>query len=132
MFEPPTQLALRTIRIAVVGASPCDQCVAACCKQNGHEYAVLLQGDAERRRFAAWSIDASIRDGGRIIVERVLPYVNGRCQFLDTQDRCTIYEDRPQSCRDFECTKAYNCDGIARHGRFLQLNPHVLKLLERM
>jgi Fe-S-cluster containining protein len=120
------------VRLAVVGASPCERCIAACCKQNGHEYAVLLQGDAERRKFAAWSIDAPIHSENRIITERVLPYTNGRCQFLGDDDLCTIYEDRPQSCRAFECTRSYNSQGVGRHGRFLQLNPQVLRLLESL
>ena len=123
---------MRTVRIAIVGASPCDRCVAACCRQNGHEFAVLLQGEIERRRFAAWSMDAPIRSNDRIITERVLPYVDGKCQFLGADHLCTIYESRPQSCREFECTKAYNSEGIGRHRRFLQLNPHVLKLLQTM
>ena len=123
---------MRTIRIAIVGSSPCERCVAACCRQNGHEFAVLLQGDSERRRFAAFSMDAAVQSGDRVIVERVLPYVNGRCRFLGADDLCTIYEDRPLSCRQFECTLSYNSGGVGRHGRFLQLNPHVLTLLNSM
>jgi Fe-S-cluster containining protein len=123
---------MRKIRIAIVGPSPCERCVAACCKQNGHEFAVLLQGDAERRRFAAFSVDATMQSGDRVIVERVLPYRDGRCQFLGDDDRCTIYDDRPLSCRQFECTLSYNTAGIGRHGRFIELNPHVLTLLDSM
>jgi len=122
---------MRTVRIAIVGNSPCGSCVAACCKQNGHDYAVLLRGD-EVRKFAAWSINAQLKQDDQLITERVLPYAEGRCQFLGTDDGCTIYEDRPQSCREFECVTAYNNDGVGRHGRFLQLNPHVLKLLDEM
>jgi len=130
LLVPSSTRSLRTVRIAIVGASPCERCVAACCKQNGHEYAALLQGDAERRKFAAFSIDAPIRSDNRIIVERVLPYVDGKCQFLGTDDRCTIYEDRPLACRQFECTSSYNAEGVGRHGRFLRLNPQVLTLLQ--
>lgn len=118
---------MRTIRIAIVGPSPCDHCVAACCKQWGPAYAVLLRGD-EVRRFAPFAIDVPIEADGRLIVERVLPYVNGRCQFLGSDDRCTIYEDRPQSCRDFECVPHFHHDV---HGVFLQKNPHVLELLKQ-
>jgi Fe-S-cluster containining protein len=123
---------MRRIRIAIVGPSPCTKCVAACCKQNGHEYAVLLQGDDERRRFAAFSVGAPMQSNNRVVVERVLPYRDGKCQFLGQDDLCTIYEDRPLSCRQFECTLSYNVGGVGRHGRFLQLNPHVLTLLESM
>ena len=130
VIAPISSGTYRTIRIAIVGASPCDRCVAACCKQNGHDYAALLQGDAERRKFAAFSMDALIRSDDRIIIERVLPYVDGKCQFLGDDDRCTIYEDRPLACRQFECTSSYNAESIGRHGRFLRLNPHVLTLLQ--
>ena len=35
----------RTIRIALIGPSPCEQCDAACCKQSAWPFAVLLQGE---------------------------------------------------------------------------------------
>ena len=66
-------MAGRRVRVAIVGASPCGACAANCCKQNGHEFAVLLRGD-EVRRFAAFAIDVRIEEG----FERVLPYVGGR------------------------------------------------------
>jgi Fe-S-cluster containining protein len=118
-----------TLRIAIVGQSPCEHCYAACCRQNGHDYAALLRG-AERRRFAAFSIEVPIRSDGGIVLERVLPYVDGRCQFLGDDDRCTIYEDRPQACRDFQCVPHFHADGVGRHRVFLQRNPRVLKILE--
>jgi Fe-S-cluster containining protein len=123
----------RTLRIAIVGSSPCDQCVAACCKQNGHAYAVLLQGDAERRRFAAWAADVPVRNAdGAVVVEKVLSYRGGRCPFLGDDDRCTIYQDRPLSCRQFECVRDFNRHGVQKHGRFLELNPAVLEMLSEL
>jgi Fe-S-cluster containining protein len=117
------------VRIAIVGASPCQQCTAACCKQNGHTYSALLEGD-ELRRFAPYSTNARIRSGDRVVIEKVLPYVNGRCIFLGDDDRCLVYDSRPNSCRAFECTKHFNLNGIGRHGDFLERNSIVLKLLE--
>jgi Fe-S-cluster containining protein len=120
----------RTLRLAILGSSPCNQCTAACCKQNGHDYAVLLQGGAERRRFAAWASDVPVRSGnGKVVLEKVLSYRDGRCPFLGSDDRCTIYEDRPLSCRQFECVRELNRHGIQKHGRFLELNPPVLRML---
>lgn len=113
------------MRVAIVGASPCGGCGANCCKQNGHAYAVLLRGE-EVRRFAPFAMDVRIEEG----FERVLPYVGGRCQFLGEDDRCTIYEDRPASCRAFECVRFFNEGGVGRHGRFLELNPDVRGRLE--
>jgi Fe-S-cluster containining protein len=121
--------ASRRVRVAIVGASPCGACAANCCKQNGHAFAVLLRGD-ELRRFAAFSVDVPIEQGGRIVTERVLPYADGRCQFLGSDDRCAIYEDRPASCREFECVRYFNAGGVGRHGRFLELNPDVRGRLE--
>jgi Fe-S-cluster containining protein len=123
-------MATRRVRIAIVGASPCGDCHANCCKQNGHEFAVLLRGD-EIRRFAPFSIDVPIQQhGAGVVRERVLPYVAGRCQFLGADDRCTIYEDRPASCREFECVRFFHSEGRSTHGRFLDLNPDVRARLE--
>jgi hypothetical protein len=124
---------LKKIKIHISGPSPCDQCFAACCKQNGHEFAAVLQGEGERRRFAAFAQDVTfVRPDGTIGVERVLPYVNGRCQFLGEDDRCTIYDDRPLACRQFECVPHFNRDGVARHGDFLSANPRVLEVIQSM
>jgi Fe-S-cluster containining protein len=118
------------VRIAVVGESPCDLCTAACCRQNGHEFAALLEGD-EVRKFAPFAVDVPVADGGgRVNYERVLPYVAGRCQFLGENDRCTIYEDRPRACRAFQCVTSYNAEGLGAHGEFLRRNPGVLEILD--
>jgi Fe-S-cluster containining protein len=120
-----------TLRLAILGNSPCGLCTAACCKQNGHEYAAILRGD-EVRKFAAFGIDVPIRDGERVVTERVLPYVDGRCQFLGEDDRCTIYDDRPGACRAFECVEHFNQRGVGAHGSFLHRNRAVLKTLLTM
>ncbi len=124
---------MRTIRIAILGASPCAGCTANCCKQNGHDYAVLLEGD-ERRKFAAFAADVVVSHGTHAVSERVLPYRDGRCAFLGDDDRCSIYEDRPVNCRRFECAPAYHLRGsdVTGHGEFLYRNPDVLARLELM
>jgi len=123
---------MRRIRLAVFGSSPCHLCTAACCKQNGHEYAAILRGDREVRKFAAFSVDARIRHGETIVVEKVLPYREGRCQFLGGDDRCMIYEDRPGACRAFQCIEYFNQQAVGAHGRFLELNPTVTRMLVEM
>jgi Fe-S-cluster containining protein len=123
---------MKTVRIAILGASPCDRCVAACCKQNGHEFAAILDGD-ERRRFAPFAQMVALRKSdGALVSEFVLPYRQGRCQFLGDDDRCAIYDDRPRACRAFECVPKFNAVGIGRHDRFLERNPRVLQLLESL
>ncbi len=118
---------MRTIRIAIVGPSPCEQCDAACCKQSAWAYAVLLQSDQERRRFAPWSTLTSVREAdGSTETVQVIAYQAGRCPFLGDDDRCGIYDDRPLSCRQFECTKRFGNDAS-----FLDANPRVRALLLR-
>jgi Fe-S-cluster containining protein len=123
------------LRLAILGESPCGLCHANCCKQNGHDYAVLLEGD-ERRRFAPFAVEMNFSDspGAPPRIERVLPYLNGRCQFLDDDDRCAIYTQRPVNCRRFQCVPGYHSGGseLSRHSEFLRRNPDVLALLERM
>jgi Fe-S-cluster containining protein len=65
-----------------------------------------------------------------VTTERVLPYRDGRCQFLDADDRCTIYDDRPVNCRRFECAPGFHHDG--NHSEFLRRNPDVLAMLETL
>jgi Fe-S-cluster containining protein len=121
---------MRRIRIAIIGESPCNQCRAACCHQNGHDFAVLLQGD-EVRKFAVFSRSAMIENDGQLISERVIPYVDGKCPFLGEDNLCTIYDDRPSACRIFQCTSRFNRHGVGKHDRFLELNPRVREMLER-
>jgi Fe-S-cluster containining protein len=123
----------RRLRIAAVGASPCGACDAACCRQTATEFAVLLQTDVERQRFAPWAITLPIRDDdGNLRHERVIAYRDGRCPFLGEDHRCTIYEDRPLGCREFDCTRYYRTSPGRSHGMFLQRNPRVAMLLESL
>ena len=118
------------IRLAILGSSPCHLCTAACCKQNGHDYSVLLEPQ-EHARFRPFSIDFPVMNGTTRVIERVIPYQAGRCLFLGDDDLCTIYDDRPRSCRNFECVMQYG--GTLRpHSRFLDLNPRVRQLLDRL
>ena len=121
-------------RIAILGQSPCDACPGVnCCRQNGHEYAVLLH-ESEYARFGPFAVNVAIDAHGAPIVEKVLPYVNGQCQFLGSDHRCTIYDDRPLNCRRFQCVDHFHNRGITpgSHGRFLTLNPDVLARLEKL
>jgi Fe-S-cluster containining protein len=58
--------------------------------------------------------------------------MNARCQFLGDDDRCTIYEDRPQACRAFGCVGEFSRNGIAARGEFLRRNAPVVQLLENL
>ena len=119
------------LRLAILGASPCHLCRANCCRQNGHEYAVLLECD-EWRRFAPFCVEVRVDAGACVTTERVLPYRDGRCQFLGADDRCTIYDDRPANCRRFECAPGFHERGsnVGGHSLFLRRNPDVRAILE--
>lgn len=124
---------MRLIRLAILGQSPCERCHANCCKQNGHAYAALLWPE-EYGRFGPFSEAIRVAGQAGVRVERVLPYVKGRCQFLGEDDRCTIYQDRPRSCREFQCIAGYHGQGaaIGVHSEFLQRNGQVLGMLEAL
>ncbi len=117
------------LRLAILGSSPCNLCHAACCKQNGHAYSVLLQAD-EYPKFLPFAVDYPVHNGSFRAIEKVLPYKNQRCIFLGQDDLCAIYEDRPQSCRKFECIQGYH--PITTHSDFLKRNPKVRSLLDSL
>ena len=119
---------MRNFRIAILGPSPCERCDAACCKQSAWPFAVLLQGEDECRRFRAWSTFTPLAEAdGSVRTAQVIGYQYGRCPFLGDDDRCGIYDDRPLSCRQFECTKRFGNDAT-----FFAANPRVRALLENM
>jgi Fe-S-cluster containining protein len=118
------------VRLAILGSSPCHRCTAACCRLNGHDYSVLLEPD-EHARFRPFSIDLAVMNGTTRVIERVIPYRERRCLFLGDDNLCTIYDDRPRSCRSFECIKGYG-GSLGPHSRFLDLNPHVRQLLDTL
>ena len=119
---------MRTVRIAIIGPSPCDACDAACCKQSAWGYAALLQSDDERRRFGPWSATTLLDDADGVTrTVQVIGYRDGRCPFLGSDDRCSIYDDRPLSCRQFECTRRFGNDAS-----FFDANARVRELLLRL
>lgn len=122
------------LRLAILGDSPCHACNAACCRQNGHAFAVLLQTQEEVRRFRPWATTARFLDRHSAVTrtESVIPYVGGKCPFLGNDDRCSIYEDRPLGCRQFQCVSRFNRHGIGQHDEFLIRNPDVLLRLESL
>ena len=99
---------------------PCEQCQAYCCKQRGHDFAVLLE-ESEVERF---DLACLVKDQGWC-----LPYVDGKCAYLGDDDRCTIYESRPKRCREFNCINGYKCKG-EYHSFFLEDHPEVVSLIK--
>gem|GEM_PF-5643483 len=55
----------------------------------------------------------------------VLPYDGrGRCYYLDAANLCQIHQDKPKTCRDFNCTRG--------HIIFLSRNPELVTLLDTL
>jgi Putative zinc- or iron-chelating domain len=70
-------------------AVPCHAGCSACCRGPF----VQLTPD-EAQRFPAVEID-----GGLWLAKKG----DGSCVYLDAKGRCSIYADRPRSCRRFDC-----------------------------
>lgn len=91
----------------------CRSCNAACCRW-GHAIRV---GVGEKDGLE--EIDSSIEIVEEFPGEWFLQHKNGVCPFLDEDDKCGIYEKRPQVCRDFDCST------LNYSHAFLQDNPHL-------
>ena len=92
----------------------------------------MLLEPSEYGRFGPFAVEFAVWNGAVRSLEMVLPYRDGRCVFLGDDDRCTVYEDRPNSCRRFECVAGYHHGGadVRSHSAFLERNPRVLQMLE--
>lgn len=104
---------------------PCSFCSAKCCKQqDGRQFAVLLE---ENETYPAEInlLEETVLGEEAI---RVLPYINGQCVYLQN-DRCSIYPNRPQRCREFNCAAGLNLKGEGNHSFFLEDNPDVVDLI---
>ena len=75
--------------------SVCSECPARCCRTAGPGFRWLYLNGEERHQelFAQHSEHVTGR----------LEFTKGRCPFLGSDHRCTIYERRPEACRLFEC-----------------------------
>jgi len=99
--------------------SPCDKCDARCCTYNH----ILLE-ESERFKYISNDIENII---GSYLV---LPMNHGKCPYL-SGNKCSIYDNRPISCRTFECVYGYkNRKGKKTLTEFLKDNPDVVKLIE--
>jgi len=106
---------------------PCQGCTGACCKQQGPEYnysVMLTPEDGDKFDDVAWWYDHP--DGFYV---RGLPYEDGKCVYLGDDNRCTIYEERPQICRRFNCLVGYRPEGLSE---FLKRNSPVVTLIESL
>lgn len=80
------------------GESLCDHCTAKCCK-----YFALPIDTPTRRKdfdFIRWYL---LHDGATVFTEDDDWYllVHAECKHLQSDNRCGIYDTRPQICRDY-------------------------------
>lgn len=107
-----------------IAIPPCEFCDGHCCRQNGHEFAVMLE-DGEENRFQDAIQFPDLVNGP----DWVLPYKQGKCVYLTDNNRCGIYNTRPSACRKFKCTNGYNRDP-RRHSFFVRDNSYVAELIQ--
>lgn len=85
----------------------CIKC-GNCCKRFE---AVIDQEKEENARTIA-AIKKVFADGKMKMVlsryDQIKIRIEGPCQHLDENNRCRIYEDRPDICKNFYCEKSLN------------------------
>ena len=84
----------------------CTSCPARCCRTAGlgYKYLYLQPGEA---RMPLFRNVAKLRTDGLYVIR----YENGACPFLGKNNRCTIYERRPEVCREYECWHPQHIEG---------------------
>lgn len=85
-------------------ANLCEFCTAKCCKY----FALPIDAPASRKEFdyVRWYL---LHEAATVFVEDETWYllVHTQCKHLQPDNRCGIYETRPQICRDY---KTDNCE----------------------
>lgn len=84
-------------------SSICEGCPGRCCslKTWGFDHVQLTMQESERPLFADHIVWVKLN--GSKNTSPVLPLKDG-CRFLGSDNRCTIYKERPQACRLYMCT----------------------------
>ncbi len=99
------------------GACPPEQCQGRCCTFIG-----AFLTDPEQVAFLKTRgvpvIDAAPPGGGRVAGYAMVPQ---RCQHLTDDNRCGIYDDRPEICRVFPTTRQ-SLIGLEDHCGFSFVN----------
>lgn len=97
MNAPSSPIRLRRDSLPA-GENLCDHCTAKCC----HYFALPIEEPTSRKDFdyIRWYL---LHDRATVFVEDRSWYllVHTTCQHLGEDNRCGIYETRPQICRDY-------------------------------
>lgn len=114
----------------------CTKCPAYCCSI--YERVIVSQSDIRRlaRHFGVTVKEAERRFTKANGKERILrrqkdPIMGSACRFLDTDTRgCTIYEGRPQICRDYPGRTRCGYYDILSFEKETQDDPGVIPLVQ--
>lgn len=88
---------------------PCDGCVGCCVSS----YAIALRPTDKAALAAVPAHLLRLPTGGRLAL--MGHREDGMCPMLEA-GRCTIYRDRPQTCRDYDC-RIYAATGLLPDGQ---------------
>jgi Fe-S-cluster containining protein len=96
---------------AVYFSGECERCRAfcgsVCCR--GYAFVSLTQEEAESGRYIHKEVqegcDCALCNRMREAGVRYALYkrADGACVYLDGTGKCGIYDDRPQTCRNYSC-----------------------------
>lgn len=90
--------------LPILNESLCDRCIAICCQY------ITLEIDKPRSKRSyddiRWYL---LHEGITLLIEndRWMVKVPTRCTKLSADNKCTIYETRPHTCREYSTE---NCD----------------------
>lgn len=84
----------------------CNKCYAFCCFLTEGLKLHKSEGIIYKEKYS----DASVEDydDGQVIIRSIDSEFGKRCYFLNDDFRCSVYDDRPQVCRWFDCDKVKN------------------------
>ena len=103
VVAPPVKRKISREELAP-GECLCDYCSAKCCKY----FALPLETPTTRQDFdyLRWYL---LHDAATVFIEEKTWYllVHTACKHLQADNRCGIYETRPQICRDYS---THNCE----------------------
>ena len=112
--EPPVESEsspFRVLNAMVYFNGKCEECrpfcAAICCR--GYSFVALTEDEAKSGRYdykeASETCECDVckrmRDLGVRYALRRLP--DGSCVYLDGTRKCSIYEDRPETCKKYSC-----------------------------
>lgn len=95
----------------------CDECPGRCCTRKFYTHLLLNPAEAEREPFAQHVVHGNL----------LMFNADGCCPFLGGDNRCRIYEKRPNACRGHIC---YSPDNLETHDNYKNKPTH-RRLLKR-